>query len=647
MSQLFTPILIPTSPTRTVDAVTYVSSTVLDLITMYWEVFENHLTAAIVALALRIAPGVDPDDYHRMFLGAVSKELSAAITRFDHVDLDFSSIFSADAKSRIIPLCNRLPPSEEVASDTYHRFCDLRTRLSNRIIFPRGGSKTVGHKVAQEFWDSYRSTGQVFKHTDDIGNPDQVTVDDCLRLYQETGGYPSGPVEVRSSWKYAQITPRIYYARGGTVQVAAQYIQDIANTLVDEFPEVHRIDRFSPPEDPLADEDVEVIYDFTSFTSTMDCVVQFVQALSNFFRGTTVRCIDPVHGILNYDLGDLLSEYNRVCNEYQEFDISRLGLTGPSDSNLHHTCGMLGVEGNIFLATLLHGIFLRFLAGLHRSKCIGDDARFHHRTADGRFSSDDQEYVFWVLSGIGDLSLDKVAAFEALAVVDQILRYVKRPFYRSGDIMVTGLLLDLPSQIPLTGALDSFHTVIPSKSHPCRIVFKQIVRFLDKLAIHSVNIGFEDTNPSSAIRIHLGYLCRLMREKDPTGVHSEFGRSNKKTHYRLPPLALWGRTSYLKWFCGEIDYEEVLRFPKSGGAEEEGSCDGRVGSVMIRKQSKARSFLARMGFLRAEMLYDEFSLASVGWDMFCDLLEGQYVPTMKYEVLVEIPVWYTQIHGSL
>lgn len=646
MAYLNYAILIPSEPSRILDSTTFVSTTVLDLITMYSDIFLDHLTAAIVAHALRIAPGIDQDDYRNMFLATVAKELTSAITRFDHVPLDFRSIFSSDASHRSIPLCSRLPPSEEVASDTYLHFCDLRSKLSNRILFPRGGNKTVGRIVAQDFWGSYYRTGQTFKHEGISSNDSSVTVDDCLRLYKETGGYPQGPVEVRTSWMYSQIVPRVYYARGGTVQVAAQYIQEVVNIIVDEFPEVHRLDRFSPPQDPLSPEDVEIIYDYSSFTSTLDAVIPFVDSLACFFHGVTVCVIDPIDGMVNMDLGDLFAEYNRVCNHYQQFDISRLNLADEQDSILHHTCGMLGVEGNIFIATLLHGIFLRFLAGLRRSKCVGDDARFHHRTCDGMLSQSDREYVGWVLSSIGDLNIDKIAVFEAYSDNDQIFRYIKRPFYRSENLMISGLLLPLPSQIPLTGALDSFHTVLPTKAHPCRNVFKQILRFLDLLAVHTVTIDSESASMHPIVT-HIAVLIRMLRERDKEGVYSEFGRTNARTHYQLPPIALWGRKRYVDWYIGTMDFREVVRFPKYGGAETEGSCDGRAGSIMIREQSKARGFLVRMGYAEMEHLYDEFSIADVGLDMMQMLLEGQYTPVMKYFILTDIPAWYAHVPRAL
>jgi hypothetical protein len=212
--------------------------------------------------------------------------------------------------------------------------------------------------------------------------------------------------------------------------------------------------------------------------------------------------------------------------------------------------------------------------------------------------------------------------------------------------MISGLLLALPSQIPLTGALDSFHTVLPTKAHPCRNVFKQIIRFLDMMALNSVTIEDAD-NWSHPIAIHIAVLIRLIREKDPCGDFSDFGRSNKKTHYRLPPVSQWGRTTYIDWFMEEIDYREMLKFPKFGGAEEDGSCDGRVGSSMLRRQSRARSFLVRLGYLSAEVIYDEYSIEMLGVQEIQFLLEGQYTPTMNYVVLKDVPVWYAQIQEAL
>jgi hypothetical protein len=640
--------MVPTAPTRSPDDTRYVALTLLEVISLYSDLFLDHLSCSIVSHGLRIAPGICQDEFESIMTSSLSKELSASTNRFLHTALDFRCLFSAVAEDRSLPLCDRLPPSEEVASDTYSKFCGLRLRFSNMLLFPRGGSKTVGREVASNFWKGYYSSGQSFKH-EGYGDEHQVTVDDCLRLYQETGGYPDGPVEMRTSWKYAQIGPRCYYARGGTVQVPAQYMQEVVNIIIDEFPEVHRVNRFGPPGDYLHDNDVELIYDYSSFTSTMDAIIPFIDSLAHFFAGVAVRLVDPRDGIVTTDLGDLFHEYNRVCNHYSNFDISKVSTDHRThyETIFQHTCGMLGVEGNIFLDTLLHGLYLRFLAGLNRSKCVGDDARAHFRTQDGRMSMEERQYAFWVLSGIGDLNMDKLRFFESnVDPMLQAFRYVKRPFHRDQDIMIQGVLLPCPSQIPLLGALDDFHTVLPTSAHPCRNVFKQIIRFIDLLHVHSVTVASSKTL-SEPIVIHLSYLRRLLLDRDPDGVYSDIGRTNIKTNYRLPPLDVWGSSRYIDWFVQSIDLYEKVRIPKFGGAEDEGTCDGRVGSCMLRKQSRARGFLVRMGYLEVEMMYDEVSIDSVGWDMFNVLVNGSYTPVCRYTVRNAIPPWYCLVSGAL
>jgi hypothetical protein len=152
---------------------------------------------------------------------------------------------------------------------------------------------------------------------------------------------------------------------------------------------------------------------------------------------------------------------------------------------------------------------------------------------------------------------------------------------------------------------------------------------------------------SHAIMIHLAYLKRLLLEKDPTGEFSDIGRSNLKTYYRIPPMSLLGYTRYIDWLVGEMDFYEKVKFPKFGGADEKDSCDGREGSIMVRHQSRSRSFLVRMGYLRSVMLYDEFSISDIGLDLFRELLEGRYSPVMEYLVIRTIPTWYAQIHETL
>lgn len=618
------------------------------LLTIYQSAYLDPIPSSIIALAVRISPSTTSEEFLSTLLASVSKELTASINRYQGAIFNYQCIFSPDLTSREIPFSNRMAPNPEVASDTYQIFCQLRHTLSNQIVFPSIGSKTVGSKVADNFWEAYTAAGCTFKHAGQFDSEFHVTTKDCLKLYEQTGGYVDGPVEVRSSWKYAQIDPRIYYARGGSVVPASQYLQPIVNVIIDAFPETHRLNRFSAPQTPLDRTDVEIIYDYSSFTSSLDEIVEFVRHLAHFFRGTLITIIDVLEGPMQMDLGDMLDRYNEECNDYIKFDPTRVTQYWTEDLHpLTHTCGMLGVEGNIFLATLLHGLHLRFLAGLKRSRCVGDDARFHYDTGTGRLPPDERTVVSWILAGLAPINYDKLGLFEeGIEPELQAYRYVKRPIKRDSDIMVEGLMIDIPSLIPLFELADKHHTVFPSSTHPCRQAFKSIIRLLRVLKLHSITLE-NDREGISMIACHVQFLLNEIRRLDPACTHSPFGKSDIQTNYRLPSVKDWGRIDYAEWVLYGLSYDTEVRFLKMGGASEDGGCDGRIGSTMIRETNGRRSFLLKMGYLLKEDMYDQISISMVGTDVMREYLEGQYRAVCRYEVVEEIPPWYSHIPCTL
>jgi hypothetical protein len=642
-------ILVPSSLCRRWRDVEYTTMTLKDLIVEYQPVFLQPLYCSIIALAVRISPNTTSEEYDAVLRESVHKEVSAAVNRFQGARLDFRCIFSSELHMREVPFSDRMAPNPEVASDTYSIFSRLRSSLSSMRILPSFGVKTVGTRVADAFWESYIQAGSTFKHAVEDHKRDLVSCGDCLRLYAETGGYVGGPVEVRTAWKYNQIGPRVYYARGGTVLPISQYLQPIVNRIIDAFPETHRKNRFAPPQDPLDPEDVEVIYDYSSFTSTLEQVVEFVRWLSIFFRGTTVVLIDVEHGPVEWDLGELFAAYNQECNEYADFDATRVFPTMDIDSHpvLQHTCGMLGVEGNIFLATLLHGIHLRFVSGLRRSRCVGDDARLHHRTIDGHLSNEERTLLGWIVRGIGESNDSKFGIFESDVDPElQAYRYVKRPIRRDHDIMLEGLLIDIPSLIPLFRLHDRFHTLTPSAVHPCRQSFRSIIRLLRVLKLHSLTMD-TDKEGVEAVASHVHHLTREMRRQDPDGSYAPLARSGIHTGYGLPRVDDWGRVDYEDWVMGSLGYVEVVRFLKRGGGDEEGTCDGRVGSEMIRQTSAARSLMVKLGYLEKEELFDEVSLALIGPDEMREYVDGDYRAVCRYRVVQEVPAWYHLVPYAL
>lgn len=621
----------------------WTSSSFRSFLIEYQDAYVHHIPASIIAHACKVSPGITEEDYQRTIRSSLHKEISASITRSSGARLDFRCVFSPIQSDRTIPFSNRFPSNEEVASDTYKIFASSRDILTNMLVYPSLGTKTVGSIVKRNFWDTYYAEGCTFKHEEDVDFSYDVTPLDCLRMYEETGGYVPGPVEMRHAWKYNNLNPRVYFARGGDVIPISQYIQPIINRLVDMFPEVHRMNRFAPSKEPLTSADVEIIYDYTSFTSSIDQVIEFVDCMADFYSGTPITLIDVRNGPTPVDLGELLRQYNYQCNHYASFDTSKVFPDLDDPPILQHTCGMLGVEGNIFLATLLHGIHLRFISGLGRSRCVGDDARAHHNTGTGMLNEEDGQLVSWQISGIGEVHADKLGKFEVGQDPSyQAYRYVKRPIHRDQDIMVEGVLLTIPSLIPMLPIADRFHTITPSSTHPCRQTFNSIIRFFRVLVLHSISYSNTDPSYMSMLVIHVRFLLRRVREMDPEGLHAPFARGSNSTPYLTLPNELWGVMDYQQWLLDDLWNDEEIRFLSRGGGDSE-MCDGRIGSVMRKDQSKGRSFLVKLGYLRSERLYDVVSLSQIGREEMKVYIDGDYTALERYEVVRTIPSWYATL----
>lgn len=336
----------------------------------------------------------------------MSKEVEASITERHPVCFDYRPIFSFNTKHRQLPFSPRLPPDPEAASETFMSFVRARAKVAHlKPLIPDIGMKSFGEEATESFWRAYRRHSCTFGTGLSETYGDRPVLRDVLRLEHETGERVHGPTEMRISWKFVDLKPRVYFARSGEVARASLFVQEIFNTIIDEFPEVHRRNRFSDIECMFVTEKEScIVYDYTAFTSNLDEIKCFVHALANFFLGTEITVIDPGYGPVVLDVGEYLHEYNRVCNSFAEFSLDRFQDYFFSGI-VRHTCGMLGVPGNIFSCTLFHGIHLRMLAGLRRSRCVGDDARFYYQWL--RNPQDRRYLIEELLGSIGIVALEK------------------------------------------------------------------------------------------------------------------------------------------------------------------------------------------------------------------------------------------------
>jgi len=441
------------------------------------------ISCGLLSLAVRIAPFLEDDDPLEALSASLEKELAASVHIYKPVMMDYSVLFSSDPNHRRDPFSSRIPPSERIATSLYECFERSKPALRNRIFWPDIGNKTVGLKVCEQFWEAYTYSNQDWKEDN------MVTCQDLERLYRETGFLVDGPVEMRQAWKYNDLKPRVYFARGGTTYHASKYIQGVFNILIDCFEECHRYNRFQEPRSfTLGKDDVTIIYDYASFTSTLDEIRNFIHGLAVYMRDVEITVIDSRDGPIQVNLGDLLMEYNAKCNDHAEFDAS---VAHPSLESLFHTCGMLGVPGNIFSCTLLHGIHLRFIAGEDNSRTVGDDAKLYITLS---ISDGEEKIIHNQLTGIGELQEEKMFTFpeqdpEAQHEIDKnTYHFVKRPYYRIGPRMFSGRLITLPNPADIIGFEDAFHTKaakdLPTQAKKYR---KQLDRLIDQIPLECVD----------------------------------------------------------------------------------------------------------------------------------------------------------------
>lgn len=212
----------------------------------------------------------------------------------------------------------------------------------------------------------------------------EVTTNDLEMLYFQEGIKIGGPCELRSSFKFNDTKPRVYYAQGGEAYFQSRFCKALAVSLMESLQATKEIHRRRPDEylnrawydweDPHS-----VLYwDLTSFTTRLNDLRFFLHALvTNLRRKGNIRIqVFERHGPKQIDLCDLLDEYNHRMCYLPEFSFERF-IHQPEDlvtTLMSRQGGLLGVPGNIGFSTSLHGFVSEMVSGEGFSVCVGDDA---------------------------------------------------------------------------------------------------------------------------------------------------------------------------------------------------------------------------------------------------------------------------------
>lgn len=453
----------------------YLSTHVVPLLDQF--IF-SPIQCGFVSMLLRMIPYYDPDHLAIIRDETLWKEIHATMGPDRPPNLDYSCLFGHHTSSFYIPLNRFSDPNPTLSSMMRTTIQHWKEQLSNRTLLPKIGKKTLGKTSSDNYW---RQTGHKIE---ELPLLPAITPKDLEKTYMKTAGTITGPVEVRIAYKFTDLKPRVYYAQGATSYFASRYIHSIADTFQRLFPYTHPVHRYNPRRvEPLDDDDILFIYDYTSFTSNLAELKYFLHSLASFCEDTVVRILDTHYGLIDINLGEMIHEYNRVINVGCEFDIGFVLESGIPLILQSHKSGLLGVHGNIVWSTSLHGLNLCHLCGsVDGCNCIGDDAEGKIRKQRGN------EAKTRLVAGVrelGDISEEKMRWWMENSKEPNRSghHYVKRPIDRIEGKIWTRPMIDFPSLALVVDVASKYHTVpFEDYINRARKFIVQTCRFLDQIA---------------------------------------------------------------------------------------------------------------------------------------------------------------------
>jgi len=387
---------------------------------------QSPIFSPLYSMLIRSAPA-NAQDVDDSVLTALTKELKAARGIYQPTEFVWTSLFEYP-KSRGSSISEHIDLGSRL--ETHHRIWWSLTKAKSSLqelhIYPQTSQKTMGRQTREDAqpFEEYTNT-----------DTDGICANDLLRIYHKTGIRVGGETELRSAWKFNDLKPRIYYARGGRDYFASCHVQPIFNILLDSLPITHRRQRFLHESLDIAGQTV-FIYDYASFTSHLHALRGFLLSLAEFLADTSVHILDVHQGWVEINCRDVLLEYAEVTTLDSSFSVERFGqLFGP-DGISHHNTGMLGIPGNIVASTLLHGIHLALILGSFCCKCVGDDAI----GVSFRLTIDLVEGI----SQLAPISVDKFEEWDQDVRESHVWKYLKRPLYRIADRLRSGFIIDIP-----------------------------------------------------------------------------------------------------------------------------------------------------------------------------------------------------------
>jgi len=592
------------------------SRTIYQLIQDYSDYFSDPICCGYISMLLRYIPYSDYTSVVEEKDRIIKKELEASQGGGLRAPMiDYHSLSSP----RFHPYLPGVPGNLTVIT----RLRGSIRRLSNKPIVPRLGKKKI------PLPDEYDSTYRVYEKFND-GKLIQ-SLEDVERVFVRSGQELSGRTKMKTVWRGNDLKPRVYYSRGASLHRASTYIQQIFNAFVDAFETTHRHARHATVTLKPTEEEILLIYDYSSFTSQLSEIIRFTDTLADWFGETYITVLDPHHGPTEVNLGHILRTYNETCNISPEFDASE--IADMEEAIFNHNCGMLGVPGNISSCTLLHGIHLMILVStLSKCKVVGDDAIavINHLKLGLT-----KEYIAF----LGAVAIEKMEEWEYHdedeEQIDERFDYKKRPLNRVGNTVLTGFLIDFPP-VALAGLINPHHRHFPETVEVQeRKAISSFSRFFDNLAQFP---GGVSELAEELVSITTRILYRNFGFK-PSGGRGEFSE-------RFYPPISPGGLRYLEWIHRWSD-SVILRLPKVYVASSDEIQDFHCGLEFNQTSDAFLSYCCKMGWLEDCTEWENVAARDLV-DYFGAPLPRLVYPSRvrRYVVSSEVPYWFVDMYTA-
>lgn len=389
------------------------------LIPIFSTLYDSSFTAGLLMTMVRLAP-LPQDQINSAYESAILKERKVMDETGLPSTLNYNVFFGRPDEC-IVPGVDANP----VMAKRVQRSIDTWIQqIANKLFFPR-----MSHKSIEK--SSSNVTRSILEYEGIDYENEIMSQVELERVYHQTGYQVQGPCEMRQRWYTSQLSPRTYFASGGTAYHNSKFIADMMVQLCDNLPCTNRRYRVNPTRLRIADGSHAYIYDLSSFTSNLHEQRYFVDRLAEYCEGVQVYIVDSWRGVMQVDLSDLIQQYNSQ-NVQAPYTITAATKKDTDPILYHCTAGFLGVYGNIANATFLHGIVMLQL-------CDSDD-QLNVAGDDGIMNSDNDEEAFELLRHLGLMEMSK-----SFTTTQDGAIHLKRPIYQVGNQLIQGTLTLWPS----------------------------------------------------------------------------------------------------------------------------------------------------------------------------------------------------------